>query len=112
MDVSSSCTTLDTQTYVGACSLESAPDNHLHAVWSEKSSTVNTNSYNLSYTEGTNGGTTWILITALPGNPQTFDWVPTVKSTKTRCKVKVVLRDARGKVVGTDMSDFNFTIQP
>jgi hypothetical protein len=58
-------------------------------------------------------GTTWKLIGTTPTgtNPGTYPWpVPTVKKTKTTCKVKVVLKDAGGAVVGSDTSDGTFTI--
>jgi hypothetical protein len=31
---------------------------------------------------------------------------------QTKCKVKVMLKDGKGKTVGEDTSDANFTIQP
>ncbi|HYA12394.1 MAG TPA: lectin like domain-containing protein, partial [Thermodesulfovibrionales bacterium] len=66
----------------------------------------------LYYTK--DGGITWIPIITFTGtNPETFDWtVPTVISTKSKCKVKVVLIDASGNILGTDASDSYFTIQP
>ena len=59
-----------------------------------------------------NNGGTWKLITApLPGNPETYDWnVPQVKGKKSKCKVKIVLKDAMGKTVASDTSDGTFTI--
>ena len=45
--------------------------------------------------------------------PGTFPWeVPLLPVTETKCKVKVVLMDARGVIVGSDVSDSYFTIQP
>jgi hypothetical protein len=42
-----------------------------------------------------------------------YDWtVPTVTRTKTKCKVKIVLKGAAGEKLGTDVSDSPFTIQP
>jgi hypothetical protein len=66
----------------------------------------------LTYT--LDNGLTWKPITTLTGgNPGTHVWdVPTVKFDKTKCKVKVVLKDAAGKVVGSDVSDSPFTITP
>jgi hypothetical protein len=61
------------------------------------------------------GGLTWKQITTFTGgnNPGTYTWqVPTVISTKTKCKVKVVLKDSAGNVVGSDLSDGFFTINP
>ncbi len=57
------------------------------------------------------GGTTWVFKNLLQGNPGSYTWtVPLV--TKTKCKVKVVLKDAKLITVGSDTSDSNFTIQP
>jgi len=66
----------------------------------------------LLYTK--NGGNTWNKIDTLDGNPGSYDgWtVPDVLKTKSKCKVKVVLKDARGNTVGKDTSDGYFTIQP
>ena len=63
----------------------------------------------------TNRGTTYKLIKTFIGNPgattASYSWrVPNVLSTK--CKVKVILKDASGVNVGTDVSDKVFTIQP
>jgi hypothetical protein len=55
-------------------------------------------------------GTTWTKITALTGNPGMCSWtLPTV--TSQTCKVKVVLKDALGTALGTDVSDGNFSMQ-
>jgi photosystem II stability/assembly factor-like uncharacterized protein len=65
----------------------------------------------LLYTK--NGGRTWNRIQALEGDPGFWDWtVPDVPKTKTKCKVKVVLKDANGKTVGSDTSDSDFIIEP
>ncbi len=67
----------------------------------------------LFYTK--NGGTTWIPVYTYKGeNPETHPWtVPDVGiAAKTKCKVKVVLRDAANNIIGSDMSDTTFTIQP
>ena len=59
----------------------------------------------------TTDGTTWKSITALSDNPEFYLWtVPNVSSSK--CKVKVVLKDSSGVIIGTDISDKFFTIQP
>lgn len=60
------------------------------------------------------GGVTWIsMAPPLPGNPGSFGWtVPIVKKNKTKCKVKVMLKDSSGNVVGSDVSDGYFTISP
>jgi C1A family cysteine protease len=64
----------------------------------------------LSYTK--NGGTTWNLITKFVGeNPGHYSWtLPTVTTTKTNCKVKVELKDAVDNTIGSDVSDYFFTI--
>jgi hypothetical protein len=65
----------------------------------------------LFYTK--DGGATWDLIDSAVGAPENYNWlVPMVKSPKNECKVKVVLRDANGKTVGSDSSNSFFTIQP
>jgi len=65
----------------------------------------------LYYTK--NGGSTWKLIEEITGDSESYDWtVPRAKKTKRRCKVKVVLKDARGRTLGIDKSDSNFTIHP
>jgi hypothetical protein len=44
--------------------------------------------------------------------PGVYPWdVPALPKTKTKCKVRVVLKDAGGKTVGVDISDNVFTIQ-
>jgi hypothetical protein len=59
------------------------------------------------------GGTTWAAISTLAGNPGTYPWTfPSVASTKGKCRVKVTLKDANGKVLCTDTSDGYFAIQP
>ena len=65
----------------------------------------------LFYTK--DGGATWNLIDSLGGNLENYNWpVPTVKSAKNECKVKVVLKDVDGRTVGSDSSNSFFTIQP
>ena len=58
------------------------------------------------------GGAIWKAIPAtIKGNPLTYPWtVPDVKTQKDKCKVKVVLKDAAGNSVGSDVSDSVFTI--
>jgi hypothetical protein len=59
------------------------------------------------------GGTTWTTVHTESGNPEGFNWdVPVVKKSRNQCKLKVVLKDADGKTVGTDASDGYFTIRP
>jgi C1A family cysteine protease len=58
------------------------------------------------------GGTTWSLITTLDASFRTYEWIPLVKITKTKCKVKVVIYDTKGVAAAIDMSDAYFIIQP
>lgn len=58
-----------------------------------------------------NGGITWTLIKTIANNPGRYNWtLPNVSSSN--CKVKVVLKDASGKTIGSDVSDNFFTIGP
>jgi hypothetical protein len=58
------------------------------------------------------GGATWALITTLDGSFRSYDWIPLVQITKTKCKIKIAMIDTRGIATGNDMSDGYFTIQP
>ena len=81
--------------------------------WTTNGTTTPVDSVKLTYT--LDNGLTWKPITTLTGgeNPGTHSWsVQTVKTDKMKCKVKVVLKDATGKIVGSDMSDSTFTISP
>jgi C1A family cysteine protease len=61
----------------------------------------------------TNGGASWRLIQTLQENTGVYNWrVPSVTAIKTNCRVKVVLKNRRGTVLGTDASDISFTINP
>ena len=63
----------------------------------------------------TTNGKKWIPIVTLDNNPGSYSWsVPALKGSKvqTRCKAKVVLKDAKGATLGSDTSDAFFTIQP
>ncbi len=68
----------------------------------------------ISYT--LNGGLTWKTVIIFPGGGSgswSIIWtVPTVSTKKTKCKVKVVLKDSAGNVIGSDLSDGFFTISP
>jgi len=66
----------------------------------------------LAYTM--DGGVTWKSISPpLMGNPETYDWkIPSVMNSKTKCKVKVTLKDKGGNIVGSDTSDGFFTVEP
>jgi hypothetical protein len=56
---------------------------------------------------------TWIPITSAQGNPGSYSWtVPSVQKIKANCKLKVVLKDKTGNIVGSDESDVPFTIEP
>jgi hypothetical protein len=72
---------------------------------------------NLYYT--TDGGSSYVLIDRILTNdpvtrpwPMSYPWTPTVKSTRTKCKVKVVLYDTKNIVLGSDVSDNYFKILP
>jgi Zn-dependent metalloprotease len=57
-------------------------------------------------------GKTWKPIPGtITGNPESHSWTPSVSTLKDKCKVKVILKDAAGNSVGSDMSDSVFTIQ-
>jgi hypothetical protein len=66
----------------------------------------------LQYTK--NGGEKWKSIKTIKGdNPGAYSWtVPDVSKTKTKCKVKVQLKDINGKSLGADKSGGYFTIEP
>ena len=67
----------------------------------------------LSYT--LDNGVTWKTIntTGDSSDDGSFLWnVPEVTEEKNNCKVKIVLKDASGKTLGSDVSDGVFTIQP
>jgi hypothetical protein len=68
------------------------------------------NTVQLLYT--IDGGVTWKKVTTpLAGNPGTYSWtLPSVPADKTKCKVKVVLKDAGGNKLASDVSDGFFTI--
>jgi hypothetical protein len=79
--------------------------------WQTNVTAAEVTTVKLSYT--LNGGLTWNPIETLTVNEGTYDWtLPTVKADKTKCKVKVVLKDGSGKTVGSDVSDGFFAIQP
>jgi hypothetical protein len=59
------------------------------------------------------GGTGWSLIATVPENPGGCSWpVPFTKMSKGKCKIKVVLRDSRKKIVATDISEGYFAMAP
>jgi len=64
----------------------------------------------LKYT--VDGGTTWkSMAPPLIGNFGSHIWEVPVMATSKRCKVKVILQNASGSTLGSDVSDRNFTIQ-
>ena len=59
------------------------------------------------------GGSTWLSIVSLAGNPESYEWtVPKVSKRKSKCKIKIALKDAAGFTVGSDISSAYFTINP
>lgn len=57
----------------------------------------------------------WKSIQTFSGgvNPGIHSWtIPMIPKSKSRCRVKVVLKDSSGKTVGADTSDNTFTIMP
>ena len=79
--------------------------------WRTNATTDPVNRVYLSYTD--NGGVTWRSITTLNSNIGSYPWsVPYVGTKKKKCKVEVILRDASGKIVGSNKSDSNFRIIP
>lgn len=61
-----------------------------------------------------NGGVSWQPIKPpLSGNPGSYNWtVPVVSTARDKCRVRVVLRDWSGSLIGSDASDAYFSIQP
>lgn len=65
----------------------------------------------LSYS--TDSGGTWKVIKTLTGNPGYYDWVvPALKKPSSTCRIKVVLKTAKGAILAQDASNGNFAIQP
>lgn len=63
----------------------------------------------LSYT--LDGGRTWKGIKTVAGGENGYGWtVPRVARARRMCKIRVVLRNAAGRVIGRDVSDRFFTI--
>jgi hypothetical protein len=61
-----------------------------------------------------NGGLSWSRIALIKGsNPGLFSWrIPIVRQTRTRCRIKVILKDAAGRRLAPDISQGYFTINP
>jgi lysophospholipase L1-like esterase len=78
-----------------------------------KSTYVPATSIELYYSLHNGHGWKKILDAPLPGDAEFFDWIaPNVSEPKAKCKVKVVLKDSDGKIVGSDVSEGSFTILP
>jgi len=91
--------------------------NPLDITWTANTTKKPIAKVRLLYTK--DNGLAWIPIIALTdpayltaGSHTYNTTVPSVTTTKNRCKVKVVLEDASGNTLGTDASDNPFTIQP
>ncbi len=91
---------------------ETLKSGDLHTIeWTTNATMSPVASVKLLYT--LNGGRWKKIPEAITGNPGSYLWtVPNVKKEKTKCKVKVILKDSSGKKVGVDVSDNYFTIQP
>ena len=60
-----------------------------------------------------NKGRSWHPIATLTGSFRSYEWtVPEMAKRKTKCKVKVVLKDAEGVTLGSDVSDAYFRVNP
>ena len=60
-----------------------------------------------------NKGNSWKKIDTITGNPGAYLWtVPQPKKFSTKCKVRVVLLNDKGRIVGKTVSQGYFTIQP
>jgi hypothetical protein len=91
---------------------ENLTSGSLHTItWKTNSTKRPVRKVELLYTK--NQGRTWRNITTLNGNPGTYEWkIPGVITTKTKCKVMVVLKNSIGRILGSDKSDSYFTILP
>lgn len=79
--------------------------------WVTRSTKGTVKKVKLSYTK--DGGTTWIPIITLTGNPESYEWtIPPVTAEKAKCKVRVVLKDSAGNTLGSDVGDDFFTLSP
>jgi len=91
-------------------------DETINITWTAYETTKPITKVQLYYTK--DGGTTYNSIITLSGAYPPGDYsqswtVPPVGTTsKTKCKVKVVLKDAKGVIRGSDVSDNFFTIEP
>lgn len=81
--------------------------------WTTNPNVPPVNRVQLSYT--LDNGVTWKAINtkADPSDDGSFLWtVPDVAKEKDNCKLKIILKDASGMTLGSDVSDGVFTIQP
>ena len=80
--------------------------------WTTNTPKTPVSSVKLYYT--IDNGLTWKRIAPdPPGDTGSYWWsVPPLTKDKTKCKVKVVLRDEENKIVGSDVSASTFTITP
>ena len=89
------------------------PDAQFLILWTTNPNVPSVDHVLLSYT--LDNGATWKAIntSADPSDDGSFVWtVPKVGKEKKNCKVKIVLKNASGKTLGSDVSDGVFTIQP
>jgi hypothetical protein len=88
----------------------------INITWTSYETTQPITKVQLSYTK--DGGANYNSIITLSGDypPRDYSqpWTipPVGKTPKTKCKVKVVLKDAKGVIRGSDVSDNFFTIEP
>ena len=60
-----------------------------------------------------NGGNTWKKIESLTNNPGRYTWtIPATNNTKTKCKIKVILKAPGGATIDSDESAGFFSISP
>jgi len=112
-DTSDSTFTIAVVTVTSPSGGETLTSGNIHTITWQTNETKNpVEKVKLLYTK--NGGMSWIPIDTLKGmDPGFYDWkVPDVPKTKSKCRVKVVLKDKKGVKVGSDTSDDDFTIRP
>jgi predicted outer membrane repeat protein len=87
-----------------------APGSNPPITWETNATKGTVRKVILSYT--LNNGITWKPIVTLSGNPGVYnEWIVPAKSSP-NCKVKVIVKNASGTVIGSDVSDGVFTIGP
>ncbi len=111
-DVSDSTFTIEVVCLTSPNGGETFVSGNIHTITWQTNGTIRpVANIKLYYTN--NSGSTWKLITTLEGNPKIYNWIiPPVTSRKNKCKVRVTLLDANGKIIGRDSSNKYFTIQP